>query len=112
MKKALSIIFVVTLFSTVSAAEELTADVVMKEIIGKTGCAKGKNGPVCARHNPDGTSQVISGLPEQKGKWHFKGNKQCVSWEKIRGGKERCFGYSKDGDDYIAEGMGKITFEQ
>ncbi|MFK0687886.1 hypothetical protein ACFX5Q_06730 [Mesorhizobium sp. IMUNJ 23033] len=90
-------------------AETMTAKQIEEELIGRTLCITAKAGVVCARHKAGGTSEIVSGLEKQKGTWKLKGNKLCVTWEKIRAGKEGCAGYDKTKNAFSSPSFGKIT---
>ncbi|NTA36227.1 hypothetical protein [Agrobacterium salinitolerans] len=112
MRMFFTVLISVLASSTATYAETLSADKIKSDIIGKIMCVDTKSGKACARHNADGTSQIISGPPQQKGKWRLENNNHCVTWEKIRNGKELCFEYIKDGNSLSApKAGGKITFQ-
>jgi hypothetical protein len=90
-------------------AETMTAKQIEGELIGRTLCINAKAGVVCARHSAGGTSEIVSGLEKQKGAWQLKGNKLCVTWEKIRAGKEGCAAYDKTGNAFSSPSFGKVT---
>ena len=91
-------------------AKTMTADEIQNELIGKVLCAKRQaGGSVCVKHNPGGKSAVISGAEKQTGAWRFEGNQHCTRWQKIRGGKEFCSTFEKDGSAYSNSGSGPIT---
>jgi hypothetical protein len=112
VKGVIYVAIVLALRPSFASAETLDEASIRSDIIGKVMCVMTKSGQACVRHNSNGTSEAISGLPAQKGKWHIANNQQCVTWEKIRGGKELCFNYVKEGSAYSAPAAGgKITFK-
>jgi hypothetical protein len=90
-------------------AETMTGKEIQGELIGKILCIAAKAGAICARHNAGGRSEIVSGQRKQKGTWKLKGNKLCVTWEKIRNGKEGCASYEKTQAGYSSPTFGKIT---
>ncbi len=100
----------ILLLPNVAYTKTLTAEEIRGQLLGRTLCIKVRDGSdVCVIHSANGTSRVVVG-PRQNGKWRFQGNKHCVTWEKIRSGKEGCITYSKQGSTYSASGQGRITF--
>lgn len=96
-------------FAPNAFAETMTAKQIQGELIGKTLCINSNGRVVCARHNADGTSAIVSG-DKQMGAWTIRGNKLCVKWEEIRAGKEMCSAYDKSKQGaYSSPTFGKIT---
>ncbi len=90
-------------------AETMTAKQIEGELIGRVLCIDAKAGVVCASHKPGGKSEIVSGQEKQTGTWKFKGNELCVTWQKIRRGKEGCASYEKTKSAYSSPSFGKIT---
>lgn len=61
MRMFFTVLISVLASSTATYAETLSADKIKSDIIGKIMCVDTKSGKACARHNADGTSQIISG---------------------------------------------------
>jgi uncharacterized membrane protein len=91
--------------SVPASAQTLSAAEVEAEIIGKTTCVETPRGEVCVRHNADGTSNVVSGMPEQKGTWRMDEDHHCVTWP---GAEERCTNFERRSNGYVT-GAGPIT---
>lgn len=96
----------VLLATSPALANTMSADQISREIIGKTVCMQAQSGQICVRHDKNNVTNVVSGMPAQKGKWRFNGNEHCVTWT---GAKERCSTFSKSGKSYSNSATGKIT---
>jgi uncharacterized membrane protein len=96
-------------FAPNAFAEAMTAKQIEGELIGRTLCINSNGRVVCARHSAGGTSEIVSGVEKQTGAWKLRGNKLCVTWDKIRAGKESCASYDKSQGSYSSPSFGKIT---
>ena len=95
------------------AAQTLTADEIRRELIGSTMNMQDKNGlKGTVKHHKNGKSEV--NIPSKKfsdkGSWRLKGNALCVKWQKVRGGKEGCFTFSKSAKGYV-DSAGTISWK-
>ncbi|MEX3007792.1 hypothetical protein [Hoeflea sp. TYP-13] len=97
--------------SEASFAANLTANEIKTEVIGKKWkWNKGKYyGTI--RFNKSGSINVTTNtnIKKDRGTWKIKGNKMCTSYNKIRGGKERCDTYSKKGKKILASDGGVLS---
>ena len=88
-----------------SMAAPLTAAEIETNIIGKTVCIETPRGEVCVRHEADGVTHSVSGMPDQTGTWRLDGDQHCVTW---KGAEERCTIFEKTDAGY-ATAAGPVT---
>lgn len=93
-----------TLVPTTVSAQDLTAEEIKAQIIGHDISWRTANGKYHgkARYNSNGSAYLadtnIPKIPNDKGSWHFSGNKLCQKMRKARRGKVRCFNIIKQSD--------------
>ena len=87
----------------VQAADTLTPQQISTFWVGKTLVGNTASGaPVTFRINPDGSAEVRAGNTDDTGRWHLSDTGYCVTWKRLRGGKEGCLTVQRDGDLYMA----------
>ena len=92
---------IVALALPASALAAMQASEIKSEVIGKNLSFQGANGSKGkVRHSANGKSRVwgTNFKPAMdSGTWRMKGNRLCVTWKKLRDGKEDCFTMTKTG---------------
>lgn len=77
-----------------STPRTLTGDEI-RAYAGRTSNWETRDGRASGRAtlNPDGTASLTSNVPgieRDRGTWRVSDNRQCATWENMRGGQERC----------------------
>jgi hypothetical protein len=86
-----------TLWVAPAAAQDGKA--VFQSWIGKTLVVAAYNGRPEVRFEADGTASISSPNTRDSGRWRLDDNGYCVRWQKLREGREACFGIITVGAD-------------
>ena len=100
--KLLTITCVILMASiSIASAKSMTRSDIEQNFIGKSLSFVSKKGVTATvRFSKNGKARLSNtnfSIKSDSGTWKFKGNKHCVSWRKVRSGKEKCFTYKTAG---------------
>lgn len=97
----LGAIFGLFVLGSARAADTLTPQQFSEQLVGKTLIGHTVDGqPVTVRFNPDGSAEIRTNKTQDTGHWHLSDTGYCLTWTRLRGGKERCLTAQRDGDLY------------
>lgn len=109
MKRTLVALAFISLASPAFAAmskAELDDEFIGKRLKWEQGQTSGT-----VRYSKNGKASLRikgGGIKSDKGTWRFRGNRLCVTWEKIRDGKEGCFTVTRTGARSYRNSNGSI----
>ena len=94
------------------AADTLSPQQISQLWMGKTMVGKTADGePLTVRFNTDGSAEIHVGKMQDTGHWRLSDTGYCLTWTRLRGGKERCLTAQRDGDGYQTFIDGKLSAE-
>ncbi len=108
----LGAVFGLVAFGLAQAADTLTPQQISEQLVGKNLVGHTVDGgPLTVRFNPDGSAEIRLGNTQDTGHWHLSDVGYCLTWTRLRGGKERCLTAQRDGDLYRTFVDGKPNAE-
>jgi len=110
--RLLGVTFGLLAFGSALAGDTLTPQQISEQFVGKTLVGHTVDGgPVTVRFNADGSAEIRAGNQQDTGHWRLSDTGYCLTWTRLRGGKERCLTAQRDGDSYQTFIDGKLNAE-